>query len=104
MLLAGLQVRETEYNAEFDEGDMIGLQRDEQAKKMIAISQRDDIYELLANSVAPSIYENEVHSLTFRHAAQCECRRISSGESSVNCLEDVANLWGHTTLEATSTY
>ena len=32
---------------------------EEQKKKLISLSERDDIYELLSRSVAPSIWENE---------------------------------------------
>lgn len=49
----------SEYSAEFEEGDTIGIERDASAKKIIEISQREDLYELLVNSIAPSIYENE---------------------------------------------
>lgn len=52
-------VEDTAYNVEFTEGDEIEIERDEQAKKLIEISKRPDIYTLLGNSIAPSIYENE---------------------------------------------
>jgi len=57
--VADTSPKDTAYSVEFEEGDQIEIERDEQAKKLIELSQRPDIYEVLCASIAPSIYENE---------------------------------------------
>ena len=44
--VADTSPKDTAYSVEFEEGDQIEIERDEQAKKLIELSQRPDIYEV----------------------------------------------------------
>ncbi|KAJ3044786.1 hypothetical protein HDV00_000661 [Rhizophlyctis rosea] len=50
---------ENEYNVEFEEGDQLTNNDPLSEDKIIELSQREDLYELLSRSIAPSIFGME---------------------------------------------
>ncbi|KAJ3049510.1 hypothetical protein HK097_009509 [Rhizophlyctis rosea] len=50
---------ENEYNVDFEEGDQLDRSDPDTERKIIELSKRDDLYELLSRSIAPSIFGME---------------------------------------------
>eukprot|EP00656_Telonema_subtile_P033974 TRINITY_DN38123_c0_g1_i2.p1 TRINITY_DN38123_c0_g1~~TRINITY_DN38123_c0_g1_i2.p1 ORF type:complete len:676 (+),score=134.55 TRINITY_DN38123_c0_g1_i2:431-2458(+) len=51
--------QDSEFFTSFNEGDDVEQAREAHKQKMISISQRPDIYDVLTRSIAPSIFESE---------------------------------------------